>query len=607
MCKLKTILDLILSKAISSGPINGFQTCGFFGAVKAVNLSQLFAIPQFDAETELLFWQARNPVLLAPMKSALLLGALGFLAFIILDVYSGNVSLLEAWLRLPIVIVLCALFGYLHFGSKSLQQLNTIAKISAVLSSADLLAVFLIDGQPQYYAETWPGLLPIYFFSYGQMLMPLRATVYLGWVTALAMPLSGYFIGVEILALVPSLIILWIINLFGLCTRYQLEAYSRQSFLEMRKAEESAAAKSEFLRQFCHNLGQPLQAMGCYSSILDSALSNHNHPELVNIAQKLGSTVDEFNNAFSRLLDIAGLESGQQTPLINSVDINLILAGMEAQFAAQARKRGLKLIVHLRLKPPYNVRSDAIMLRQMLSNLIDNAIKYTSQGWVMIAATKIADDQLKLSIWDSGCGIPEELHQKIFQEFIRGTRREGDKQMPGLGIGLAYVASVLKRLPTHQLKLYSIPQRGSHFQLYLPVSDSQFRTNSTYPAVDLHGQYVLLVDDDPQVLNAMADQLLAWGCLVQTASSLKETLKVLADNIRPPDLLISDFYLDYPETAHDIVAAVQADCGSIPTLIISARAISDHDKAQFPVQTRLLRKPASAKMLMTTLAEMLGI
>jgi hypothetical protein len=55
------------------------------------------------------------------------------------------------------------------------------------------------------------------------------------------------------------------------------------------------------------------------------------------------------------------------------------------------------------------------------------------------------------------------------------------------------------------------------------------------------------------------------------------------------------------------VAVVQADCGSIPTLIISARAISDHDKAQFPVQTRLLRKPASAKMLMTTLAEMLGI
>ena len=154
MCKLKTILDLILSKAISSGPINGFKVCGFFGSVKAVNLNQLFAIPQFDAETELQFWQARNPVLLTPMKSALLLGALGFLAFILLDVYSGKVSLLEAWLRLPIVIVLCALFGYLHFGSKSVKQLNTIAKISAVLSSADLLAVFLIDGQPQYYAET---------------------------------------------------------------------------------------------------------------------------------------------------------------------------------------------------------------------------------------------------------------------------------------------------------------------------------------------------------------------------------------------------------------------------------------------------------------------
>ena len=607
MCKLKPILDLILSKAISRRPINSFQACGLFGAVKAVSLSKLFAIPQFDAETERLFWQARNPVLLTPMKSALLLGALAFLAYIVLDVYTGSAGLLEAWLRLPIVMVLCGLCAYLHFGSQSVRQLNTIAKLSAVLSTVDLLAVLLLEGQPQNYAETWPGLLPIYFFSYGQMLMPLRATVYFGWLSALAMPLSGYCIGVEALVLLPSLIILCVVNLFGLCTRYQLEAYSRQSFLEKRKAEESAAAKSEFLRQFCHNLGQPLQAMGCYSSILDSALSDHAKPELVSIAQKLGRTVDEFNNAFSRLLDIASLESGQQTPLIHSVDINLILAGMEAQFAAQARQRGLKLIVQLRLKPPYNVRSDAIMLRQMLSNLIDNAIKYTSQGWIIIAVTKIAANQLKLSVWDSGCGIPEELHQKIFQEFIRGKRREGDKQMPGLGIGLAYVASVLKRLPTHQLKLYSIPQRGSHFRLYLPISDSQFRVNSPYPALDLHGQYVLLVDDDQQVLNAMAEQLLAWGCLVHTASSLAETLKVLADNIRPPDLLISDFYLDYPEIAHDIVAAVQADCGAIPTLIISARAISDHDKARFPQHTQLLRKPASAKMLMATLAEMLHL
>ncbi len=110
------------------------------------------------------------------------------------------------------------------------------------------------------------------------------------------------------------------------------------------------------------------------------------------------------------------------------------------------------------------------------------------------------------------------------------------------------------------------------------------------------GNFVLfIVDADHQVLNAMDEQLTAWGCLVQTAASKAEAHTAFAENFRSPDLLITGFYLDGEETAHDIIAAIQADCGPVPTLILSSHNISAEDKAKLPESTLLLRKPASGK------------
>ncbi|MDP3330956.1 MAG: response regulator, partial [Methylococcaceae bacterium] len=117
---------------------------------------------------------------------------------------------------------------------------------------------------------------------------------------------------------------------------------------------------------------------------------------------------------------------------------------------------------------------------------------------------------------------------------------------------------------------------------------------------------VFIVDDDHKVLNALAEQLSAWGCLVQKANSKAETLAVLGEIIRPPDLLITDFFLENNETAHDIIAAIEADCGPVPTIILSAQAISSEEKAKWPKSTLLLRKPANPKVLMEMMAKAMG-
>jgi signal transduction histidine kinase/CheY-like chemotaxis protein len=531
------------------------------------------------------------------------LGAGAFLAYILLDLYTGNITPAETLLRLPIVFVLLGLCRYLQVSPHAVDRINTIAKLGAGFSAAHLLAVLLFDGNPGYYVEIWPGLLPMYFFSYGQMFMSLRATLGFGWCTAVAMPLSGAYIGVETVALIPSILNLLIVNIFGLCTRCQLEAYGRRSFHEKRKAENSAEDKTRFLHQLSHNLRQPIQALCCYSSVLDVACSKEASFPIKHIADRMGLVIDELNIAVNHVLDIANLESGKQIPLLTSVDINLLLSGLENQFASQAAQRGLKLKVCLRQSPPFNIYTDVSILAQIIGNLIDNAIKYTQRGWVVVAAVKVSPVCFKLHIVDSGSGIVETMRNDIFKEFFRSNRRQSDNPSQGLGIGLAYVSTATKCLPGHGLQLYSSLGRGSDFQLYLPIAASTPQTGASMPmGYSFSGSFVMVVDDDLEVLDAMVKQLTVWGCLVQSASSKVETLAALAANIRAPDLLVTDFYLQNQETAHDIIKLVHEDCGPLPTLILSARAIPDQEKTKLPANTRLLRKPVSAAKLMETMA-----
>lgn len=569
--------------------------------------SAIPALSHFDAATERLFWQEQHTETVTTLKSALLLGAAGFLAFVILDIASKDLPLPQILGRLLIVLALCSLFLHLHRHSRPYAQVSRVVRISISLSVINMLGILLVDGNPASYIEIWPGLLPIYFFTYGQLMLPFIDTILFGWLSMLAFMVAGYLIDAQVLSLVPSLVLLTIVNLFGLCTRCQLEIHSRNSFKERRKAEQAAHDKTLFLRQVSHNLRQPLQALSCYSSLLDSAFANKHGDPLQRISSKMGGAIDELNNAFNHVLDIANLETGKQIPLLTTFDINVLLATLEDRFVPQAAQRGLKLKIRLRALPPYNVYSDAYILSQVISNLIDNALKYTRSGWILVGTVKLKGNRLKLHIYDTGIGIADQQKQIIFKEFYRGHRRQEDPNTNGLGIGLAYVLKALESLPDHSLEVYSIPNRGSDFQLSLPVaiapSNCTWLTNQYN---NLSGNFVFIVDDDHDVLNALSEQITSWGCIVQKASSISETLKLLADNIRSPDLLITDFYLKDNETAHDVITTLENECGPVPILILSAHAIPEQDKARFPANTHLLRKPANATVLLETMAKAMG-
>ncbi len=569
--------------------------------------SHPFNIPHFDADSEGLFWEERQCEALTTLKTALLLGAGAFLAFLLLDLWAVGLPLLETISRVAIIGILCALWLHLQQHPRPHRQITRVAKLSTGLSIIGLASILLLEAKPAFYTDTWVGLLPIFFFTYGQMFMTTTATLGFGVLATIALPLCGYLIGVDPIALLPSILILLIVNAFGFCTRCQLESHSRNLFQERRKAECEAENKTLFLRQISHNLRQPLQALSCYSAVLDAQFCQKADDPLQPIVHKLGSAIDELNNAFNHVLDIANLESGKQIPLLVAVDINVLLARLEDQFAPLAAKHHLKLIMRLRSRPPFSVYSDPSMLSQIIGNLLDNAIKYTKHGWIMVEAVKIGGNRLKLHIRDTGIGIAETQKQQIFQDKQRVHRRCDDPQVQGLGIGLAYILTALDHLPNHSLTVYSKPQQGSDFQLSLPAAiQAPYYPEAPY-SIDMGvaGRFVFIVDDDLEVLDALTEQLCSWGCLVQKACSKAETLAALADTLRPPDLLITDYYLANQESAHDIMACIEADCGKVPTIILSAHAIAAAEKAKWSDNILLLRKPANAAVLLETMAKAL--
>lgn len=562
----------------------------------------------FDNQSEeKQFWQECRQETLHTLKVALVLGSVGFLAFIGLDLYSGNLTVDNLLGRSAVVLMLIGLLLRLQLSANPYPEIPRIAKLSAILALSHLLAVFLIANKPQYYAETWASILPVYFFSYGQMFMTINESLVFGLTAMVTLPLSAYSVGVEIMEVLPSIVLLGLINMFGYCTRWRLENQTRKLFKARRMAEMAATDKVIFLRQIGHNLRQPLQALGCFASVLEAAQAEKPYDGMSHLVSRIATTIDEVNNTCNRILDIANLELGKQLPLIGSVDINTLLASLEMQYLPLAIKRGVKLKVCLRSKPPYCIQTDASILKQIIGNLLDNAIKFTTSGWILLKVVKIDHNRLKLHIIDSGKGIDSHQQQKIFSDDYHGHRRCHENHIDGYGIGLDFVAKALKQLPQHRLQLYSKPGLGSDFQLYLPIGDTATDTLSetTQPDPRLAGLLVFIVDDDNTVLEALGEYFRNRGCEVETCTSKTDTQLALRDCLRSPDLLITDYYLRNGETAHDIIAIIETECGEIPTLILSAHAICEQIKSRLNANIGLLRKPANAAMLMTAVSKLL--
>ena len=365
-------------------------------------------------------------------------------------------------------------------------------------------------------------------------------------------------------------------------------------------AEQANQAKMRFLASASHDLRQPIHSLGLNVYALRNQIR---YPEQKEVVAEIELAVGAMQQMFHSLLDLSRLASGLVKPEPASLSVNALLRELESMFGAAARSKGLDL----RMRAcPWRVKSDPQLLRQILQNLVANAVRYSERGGVLVGARR-RGAALRIEVWDTGPGIPKEELDSIFVEFMRLGRqgREGDR---GLGIGLAIVREAVQVLG-HELVVHSRPGRGSCFAVSVPLTDEApvIMPVATQATDSVTGAFVVVIDDDREVLDGMRRLLELWGCHSVLVASGSQALAALAGHERIPDLIVCDYELANGETADDVVRCIHAEVWpDIPVLVVTATGLAADVTGRTNNGFRLLRKPLAPDALRAAMGEALA-
>ncbi|HYI69087.1 MAG TPA: ATP-binding protein [Skermanella sp.] len=375
------------------------------------------------------------------------------------------------------------------------------------------------------------------------------------------------------------------------------------SLVEARvEAERANRARSRFFAVANHDLRQPLAALSLFVGALENRLKD---PTSRDILRAMNTALATIKNLVDAHLDIARIDAGtlRVDPVGHSV--NGLLTRMALEFAAPARQKGLTLHV-----APCSavIRSDRDLLERILRNLLSNAVRYTSNGRILLGCRR-QGDQLRIEVWDTGPGIPSDQLDIIFEEFYRGNT-SSTSDAAGFGLGLSIVDR-LSRLLNHSLTVRSNEGKGSVFAISVPMEvEPEARLIAPHVPIRTDNEglpRVLVIEDDVIVLQALELLLDQWGCEVIATSGYDEAIEGLAGQTQAPDLVIADFRLSGPASGivaiRQIAKMLQVD---LPGLIITGdtdpRRLKEARLSGYP----LLHKPVSALALRAAVASLLG-
>jgi CheY-like chemotaxis protein/two-component sensor histidine kinase len=366
-----------------------------------------------------------------------------------------------------------------------------------------------------------------------------------------------------------------------------------------QQLEAANLAKSRFLAAASHDLRQPLHALNLFVAQLRRETDQAERARLV---ERVDASVAAMNELFNALLDISKLDAGVVTPSISEFPVDHLLKRIEMTFSAAAREKGLRLRV---VSSGAFIRSDFILLERILLNLVSNAIRYTVGGGVMVGC-RHRGDVLRIEVWDSGIGIPEDQRSSIFREFYQLPAAERDRS-GGLGLGLAIVDR-LCRLLDHPIELTSWLGRGSRFAVVVAMAPPSRLTDEPSEVVtdQTMGKLVLVIDDDALVLDSMRGVLKSWGCSVVTANSGATALACLAELERTPDLIISDYRLSDGNNGIQAIERLRkALRAPVPAFLISGDTAPERLREARAGGYYLLHKPVLPITLRATISQLL--
>lgn len=368
------------------------------------------------------------------------------------------------------------------------------------------------------------------------------------------------------------------------------------------EAERADVAKSKFLAAASHDLRQPVQSLMFFIHVLSERLADHPTAGVVATMQQ---ALDALKSLLDGILDLSRLDAGVIMPQIEPVRVDALLQRIEGEYTPRFAEKGLRLRVR---RSDALVETDATLLGRILGNLVENALKYTGSGGVLVAARR-RGRWLRIEVWDTGVGIAPGNLNDIFNEFVQLANPERDRSQ-GLGLGLAIVKR-LARLLQHPMTVRSIPGRGSVFAVCAPLHSAPADQPVEPPAVPMGNRGVadtaVIIDDDATVREGLAAMLEGWGHRVVAAADGDAAVAVLAGHDGRAGVVLADYRLGGGCTGVDAIDAVRKACGwQVPAILLTGDTGSDlaqqAERAGFTVVHKPV-SPAELRRLMDTIAE----
>ena len=377
----------------------------------------------------------------------------------------------------------------------------------------------------------------------------------------------------------------------------QINAAQEQLVMAIEQASAANQAKSEFLANMSHELRTPLNSVIGFANVLMRNKAGNIAPQEIQYLQRIHDNGRHLLGLINSILDLSKVEAGRMELELGSVDLGALLSETVAQMEGQVQNRPVALNVAV----PSNLRpftTDAGKLKQVIINLVGNALKFTEFGGVTVRVIGAANGApLAIEVTDTGIGIPLDRQATVFDAF-RQAENSTARRFGGTGLGLTITRSICQLLG-YAISLESTPGVGTTFRVALAPAET---VTAALPET-AHGERVLIIDDDPDARLLLSQYVSDAGCHPVAIGTGAAGLRLAAEE--RPSLILLDIMMPQMN-GYEVLERLRADAelSRIPVVIVSIVATENRRRAIGAAA--LIDKPVKREEIETVLRQFIA-